>query len=162
MLETFLSQALEWIRVFSYPAIFFVSFLGTSTIFLPFPIYLIIFFSKELGMHPFLVGMLAGIGSALGEFTGYGIGYGGRKLLKKKSRWLKIAEAWFKRNGFITVFIFALTPLPDDVVGIIGGITKYDAKKFFIASLLGKTLLCLSISYLGYLILPHLEGVPLL
>ena len=160
MLESFFLKALEWIRIFSYPAIFFVSFLGTSTIFLPFPIYLVIFFSKELGLHPFLVGLSAGIGSALGEFTGYGLGYGGRKLMKKKSRWLKVAENWFKRNGFITIFIFALTPLPDDVVGIIGGITKYDARKFFIASFLGKTILCLAISYLGYAILPYFRGIP--
>ncbi|MCS7106074.1 MAG: VTT domain-containing protein [Candidatus Aenigmarchaeota archaeon] len=162
LLEAFSSQLLEWIRVFSYPAIFFVSFLGTSTIFLPFPIYLVIFFSRDLGLHPFIVGILAGVGSALGEITGYGIGYGGRKLVKRKIKWLKVAEAWFKRNGFITIFIFALTPLPDDITGIIGGITKYEIKKFFIASILGKTLLCLFISYLGYLTLPYIKDVPLL
>ncbi len=160
MLESFFLQTFEWIKIFSYPAIFFVSFFGTSTIFLPFPTYLLIFFSKELGLHPFLVGLSAGIGSAAGEFIGYGIGYGGRKLIKKKSKWLKIAEEWFKRNGFITIFIFALTPLPDDIVGILGGIAKYDIKKFFIASLLGKTLLCLAISYLGYAVLPYFRGIP--
>ncbi|MEM7825621.1 MAG: VTT domain-containing protein [Candidatus Aenigmatarchaeota archaeon] len=160
MLDFLFSQAAkEWIKLFSYPAILFLSFLGTSTIFLPLPIYLVIFFSKELGLHPFLVGLSAGIGSTLGEFTGYGLGYGGRKLIKKKSKWLKTAEQWFKKNGFITILIFALTPLPDDIVGIIGGITKYDIKKFFIASFIGKTFLCLAISYLGYIILPFLEGI---
>jgi membrane protein DedA with SNARE-associated domain len=101
-----------------------------------------------------------GIGSALGEFTSYGLGYGGRKLLKEKNKWLKVAESWFKKNGFITIFIFALTPLPDDVVGIIGGMAKYDIRKFFIASLLGKIILSLAISYLGYVILPYLKVIP--
>jgi membrane protein DedA with SNARE-associated domain len=88
------------------------------------------------------------------------LGYGGRKLLKEKNKWLKVAESWFKKNGFITIFIFALTPLPDDVVGIIGGMAKYDIRKFFIASLLGKIILSLAISYLGYVILPYLKVIP--
>lgn len=153
--QDFFLFAKDWIVNFSYLGIFLVSLLGTSTIFLPFPIYLIIFFSESLGLNPFVVSVVAGTGSALGEITGYALGYGGRKLLKKKyEKWFKIAERWFKRNGFATIFIFALTPLPDDIVGIVGGMARYEIKKFFLASALGKIVLCLLIAYSGHLIIP--------
>lgn len=156
--QNFFLFAQDWIVNFSYLGIFLVSLTGTSTILLPFPIYLIIFFSEGLGLNPFLVGIIAGIGSALGEATGYALGYGGRKLLKKKyKKWFRIAEKWFKKNGFVTIFIFALTPLPDDIVGIIGGMTKYEIKKFFLASALGKIILCLLIAYSGHLIVPYFK-----
>ena len=158
--ESFISAAESLITSFTYGGIFLVGFLGTSTIFLPFPIYLIIFFARNLGLNPFIVGVVAGIGSALGEITGYAVGYGSRKFLKKKyEKWFERSEKWFEKNGFLTILIFALTPLPDDIVGILGGASKYDLKKFFLASALGKTILCLAIAYSGYLILPYFQEI---
>jgi membrane protein YqaA with SNARE-associated domain len=125
------------------------------------PIFLLIFVAGSM-LNPLAVGIIAGIGSAIGEMTAYAIGFGGRKLFDKKkkkkpakaedsSKWFRRAEEWMhKRGGFVVIFLFAVTPLPDDVIGIICGSIRYDIKKFFIACLLGKIILSLGIAYAGF------------
>jgi len=141
-----------------YLGVFFSSLLGSATVIFPVPIFIIIFTAGAV-LNPFLVGIIAGIGSAIGEVVAYGIGFGGRKLLEKRVEvkkkglgyWLHRGQQWMhRRGGFLTIFIFAATPLPDDIIGIICGSIKYDIKKFFIACLLGKILLSLGLAYAGY------------
>ena len=97
--------------------------------------------------------LAAGLGSAIGELTGYGIGLGGEKIIiKKYPQYKDSLKAWkrkFKERGFILLFLFAVTPLPDDIVGIVAGLLKYDVKKFLIAVFLGKTLMFLLVAYAG-------------
>jgi membrane protein YqaA with SNARE-associated domain len=123
------------------------------------PLFVLIFFAGGL-LNPFLVGVIAGIGSAIGELVAYAVGFGGRRVIDRKKvklkkrglgQWLRRGEAWMhKRGGFFVIFIFALTPLPDDVIGIICGSIKYDIKRFFIACALGKIILSLGLAYAGY------------
>ena len=141
-----------------YLGIFLASLLGSATVIFPIPIFVIIFTAGAV-FNPFLVGIIAGTGSAVGELVAYGIGFGGRKLLGKRIElkkkglgyWLHRGQKWLHSyGGFFLVFIFAATPLPDDVIGIICGSIRYDIKKFFLACLLGKVLLSLILAYAGY------------
>jgi len=138
-----------------YPGIFFASLLGSASVIFPMPTFIIIFTSGAI-FNPLLVGIIAGIGSAIGELVSYGIGFGGRKLLGKRIRikerkWLSRGKKWLRSyGGFFLVFVFAATPLPDDVIGIICGSIRYDIKKFFVACMLGKVLLSLILAYGGY------------
>jgi membrane protein DedA with SNARE-associated domain len=152
------------VYTFGYFGVFFSAFLGSATLFLPTPALLVVFFAGPV-LDPLLVGIIAGFGAAVGELIGYGIGYGvnfGSRLFRKKNyrsikktsdwkKWGKKGEKWFnKYGGFLLTFIFALTPLPDDVIGLIAGYVKYDIKKYFIACLIGKIILCTAIAYAGY------------
>ncbi|MFH0832513.1 MAG: VTT domain-containing protein, partial [Candidatus Aenigmatarchaeota archaeon] len=137
-----------------YLGIFISSLLGSATVIFPLPSFLIVF-GAGAALNPFLVGVVAGVGSAIGELIGYCVGYGGKKLLEKrvkmkKIKWFSRAEKWMKKSGFIVILIFAMTPLPDDIIGIIAGSIKYDVKKYFIACLIGKIILSLFIAYAGY------------
>ena len=148
------------VEVFGYIGLFFASALGSATVILPMPLFALIFAAGAV-LDPLLVGIIAGIGSAIGELIAYVVGYGGRKLFNKRKKtkkskkgllqWIRRAEAWMhKRGGFVVIFLFALTPLPDDVIGIICGSIKYDLKKFFIAVVIGKILLSLALAYAGF------------
>jgi len=157
------------VYTFGYFGVFAASFLGSAPLFLYTPALLVVFFAGSI-LDPLAVGIIAGFGAAIGELIGYGVGYGvnyginifgykpfekGRKEKVKKTskweKWGKRGEKWFnKHGGFLLTFVFALTPLPDDVIGLIAGYVKYDIKKYFVACLLGKVLLCLFISYAGY------------
>jgi membrane protein YqaA with SNARE-associated domain len=55
-----------------------------------------------------------------------------------------------KYGGFLALIIFAATPLPDDIAGIIAGFLKYDLKRFFAAVLIGKVIFHLVLAYGGY------------
>jgi membrane protein YqaA with SNARE-associated domain len=155
MLSDYVLQFQAWAQNFAaewgYLGIFFISFIGNATIFFPLPSIFIVFFFASI-LNPFFLGVLSGFGSALGEFTGYIIGKGGRKLAEREDgKWLKKSEKWVKKHGIFPVLIlFAATPLPDDVVGIISGLINYDLKKFFLAVLIGKIILNLVVAYAGF------------
>ena len=145
------SWVISIIAQFSYVGIFLVSILSTSSIFIPAPLYAIVFFSSTLGLNPLVASISAGLGSAIGELTGYLIGLGGSEIAKekKKSRWVKPFYKYFKKYGFATIVVTAFLPFPFDVVGILSGWSKYDVKKFLIATAIGKIGRCLLLAYSG-------------
>jgi len=57
----------------------------------------------------------------------------------------------FKRFGPIIIFIFALTPLPDDLLFIPLGVMRYKILHAFVPALLGKFASNLIIAYAGRL-----------
>jgi len=136
---------------YGYVGIFLISLIGSSTIILPLPSAAFVFAAGVI-LNPFLVGILAGIGSAIGEFTGYALGLSGRKIMRKKwkKEIAKVEHLFQRYGGFLVILFFAVTPLPDDVTGIIAGILKYPIKKYFIASLIGKIILHLILAYGGF------------
>lgn len=101
-----------------------------------------------------------GIGSAIGEISGYAIGYMGRAVVsKERQRKMDGFLGIFRRYGSLTIFVFALTPLPDDLLFIPLGIMRYNLLKAFIPCLLGKTLMCFALAYGGYMSIGFVESV---
>jgi membrane protein DedA with SNARE-associated domain len=141
------SAVADW----GYLGIFAVSLLSSATIILPAPYFAFVFAAGAV-LNPVFVGIAGGLGSAIGEFTGYAIGLGGRQAIRRKhEKWLGRAEGWAERHGlFAVILIFAATPLPDDIVGILAGALGYGAKKFFVASLIGKLILNLALAFGGF------------
>jgi membrane protein YqaA with SNARE-associated domain len=139
------------IRQYGYVGLFLVSFIGSSTIFFVIPTDIAVFTTGAF-LNPFVVGIVGGFGKALGETIGYALGLGSRKIIEKKyKKEIKKWEKSFRKHGgFFIILFFAMTPLPDDIVGIIGGSLKYPFEKFFIANLIGKIILTLALSYAGF------------
>lgn len=139
------------ITSYSYLGLFISSLIGSGSIILPLPSAAMIFAAGNF-LNPFLVGIVAGLGSALGEVFGYLIGLGGRKVIDKKTKKdVKKWDKYFKKHGgFFIIFLFAVTPLPDDIAGIMAGMLNYPFEKFFIASLIGKIILSLVLAYAGF------------
>lgn len=133
---------------YGYLGIFLVSVIGASTIVVPSPSLVATFVGGSL-FNPLIVGILSGVGTSIGEVTGYLAGIGSTVLIKEDKNYMRV-EKWMAINGFITIFLLAIIPNPlFDLSGIISGATKYSFKKFFIATLLGKTIRFIGISYLG-------------
>jgi membrane protein YqaA with SNARE-associated domain len=102
--------------------------------------------------NPVIVGIVAGVAAAIGELTTYVIGLGGEKVISKKRKEgerYKQATELFNKWGFWAVIIFAFTPLPMDLIGVIAGGLNYNVKRFFLASLIGKIPRNILIAYLG-------------
>lgn len=133
---------------YGYLGIFLVSIVGASTIIVPSPSLVATFVGGSL-FNPLLVGILSGVGTSIGEITGYLAGLGSTVLIKEDRNYKRV-EKWMAINGFVTIFLLAVIPNPlFDLSGIISGATKYSFKKFFIATLLGKTIRFIGISFLG-------------
>ena len=128
-----------------------IGFLSSFTIFVPSPFFVLIF---PLLQHfsPFWLGILFGIGSALGELTGYYTGFFSERIfLKKYEKYLKLVEEKFnKYHPSFVIFIFAATPSPFDAVGLFCGLVKYDIKDFLTFTALGKIIKYWVLAYVGY------------
>ncbi len=141
--------AITW----GYLGVFLVSLLGNASIIFPVPSFLVVFAVGSV-LNPWLVGIVAGLGATIGELTGYVLGFGGRHAIKRKyrkySKGLERVKKWAEDHGMFSVLVlFAATPLPDDVVGIIGGMIRYDIKRFFLAVFIGKVILHVGIAFGG-------------
>ena len=143
------------IEMYGYMGLFVVTFLGSATIFFVLPTDIFVFASAAF-LNPFWIGIVGGLGKALGETVGYVLGLGSRKIIDRKYK--KEAKKWEKmfriHGGFFIIILFALTPLPDDIVGIVAGTLKYPFKKFLLASIIGKVTLTLILAYAGFYGIP--------
>lgn len=131
----------------------FVLVLGLSAVlFLPVPVFAIVVAAASV-LDPFWVGVVAGIASAIGELSGYFIGAGSEKVLKKKGKeglFYKRSGELFKRYGFWGIAAAAIFPItPIDFVGIIAGTLRYGWKKFVIAAAVGKIPRYMIVAYAG-------------
>ncbi|MDH5793254.1 MAG: VTT domain-containing protein [Candidatus Bathyarchaeota archaeon] len=141
---------------YGYFGIFLISLIGALAIIFPIPYTVIIFTLGGLKIgeawvfEPLLIAVAAGIGSAIGEFSGYLLGVGGRKVISDKyKKKMDFLVRVFNKYGPITIFLFALTPLPDDLLFIPMGVMRYSIIKAFIPALLGKFFMNLIVAYSG-------------
>jgi len=138
-----------WLNL-GYFGAFVFSIIGTASIIIPVPYTLLIFWLGVFQLDPILLALAGGTGSAIGEFSGYLLGYYGRKRLSsKRQRRMNYLVQMLDRYGTIAIFLFALTPLPDDLLFIPLGILRYSFVKAFIPALLGKLLMAFIVSYIG-------------
>jgi len=134
---------------FGYLGIFVISFIGSVSVIFPIPYTIVIYLSGAF-LDPFFVAISGGLGAALGEFSGYVIGYTGRTVISEERRKkMKYMVKLFDRYGPAAIFFFALTPLPDDLLFIPLGVMRYPFVKAFIPALLGKMLMTFILAYSG-------------
>jgi membrane protein YqaA with SNARE-associated domain len=141
-----------------YGGDFLVSFLGNATILVPFPYMGATFIlggltdeiTSQFLFDPWLVGIISGIGAALGEMTGYLIGYGGGRLIADKKR-----NAFSEYIGMhpkatpLVIWFLAATPIPDDVLIVPLGAARYSWWKVLIPQFIGKTMFMCAIAWSG-------------
>ncbi|MEM2088484.1 MAG: VTT domain-containing protein [Thermoproteota archaeon] len=165
MLRTLLilQQFLDWMEQLAYQygylGIFLLSFIGAVSVIFPIPYTVIIYLLGSI-LDPFLIALSGGLGSAVGEFAGYILGYYGRTVISEERRrkmdyMLKI----FDRYGVVAIFLFALTPLPDDLLIIPLGIMHYNPVKFLMPCILGKFLMCLILALGGRFSISIIESL---
>jgi len=148
-----IQQLIEWMQylagTYGYFGIFLISLIGALSIFFPIP-YTVIIFTLGGTFEPLWIAVAAGIGSALGEFSGYLLGFGGRRVIgeryKKKMEFLM---KLFDRFGSIVIFLFALTPLPDDLLFIPLGVIRYSLVRALVPALIGKICMNFIVAYSG-------------
>jgi len=153
ILQNMLQQLVEWMQQlaqnYGYFGIFLISLIGALSIFFPLP-YTVVIFTLGGLFDPFLVAIAAGLGSAIGEFSGYLLGFYGRKVISpERRRKMEFMVKVFDRFGPITIFLFALTPLPDDLLFIPLGIMHYSLLRAFIPAIIGKISMNFIVAYSG-------------
>ena len=134
---------------YGYLGAFFISTFGNFTVFFPVPFVLTIY-AFGATLNPLMLGLVCGLGSTVGEFSAYLIGMGGRRVLNERyGTQLETAKKLVEKYGVAVIFLFALLPLPDDLILIPLGMMKFDIKKAIAAMFAGKFLMCSAVAYAG-------------
>ncbi|MDW8064347.1 MAG: VTT domain-containing protein [Anaerolineae bacterium] len=138
----------EWAR-FGYPAVFLISALTNATLILPLPGLAVTTLAGGV-FNPWIVGVVAGLGQAVGELTGYLAGYGGQTVVDNLPRYAQLVR-WMRRFGPWVIFVLALIPNPVfDVAGIVAGSTRMPLWQFLLPCAAGKILKNLIVAWAGF------------
>ena len=98
-----------------------------------------------------ILAILAAITSTLAKQIIFYASYGGRKIISEKTKKRMLPfQRLVKRYGAGAAFFAAATPIPDDLVYVPLGLAKYNPRKFFVATLSGKLILCYVIVILSH------------
>ena len=140
-----------------YLAVMMISFTGAVSIIIPIPYTAIVFFMASIkNLDPLLTAISGGTGSGLGEVTGWILGRFMSKTLES-TKYIKQIKALIRLINMtksryivpIIIFVFALTPLPDDILFIALGILRYNLTYALIPCVLGKIVMMYFVALFG-------------
>ncbi len=123
---------------YGYAGVFLAELVSNATVLFPLPGAVATVVGGALLGNKLLVVLVAGLGAATGELTGYLVGYGGKRFVEKRDEYEAIKRL-FSKIGVAAIFLFSALPLPFDIVGMISGATGLNPVIFFVATLAGKT-----------------------
>jgi membrane protein DedA with SNARE-associated domain len=140
---------LQELKQYGYAAVFLVGLVSNATLILPVPGLAV---SSVMGsvFNPWLVGLVGGLGQALGELTGYMAGYSGQTLVDENPIYDRLTR-WMQRYGTLTIFVLALIPNPVfDLGGMAAGTLRFPLWKFLVSSIAGKVIKNIGFALVGY------------
>ena len=142
-----------------YLGLAIVSFFGSLIPFVPIPSFVLVATmagGEQFDIHVLVV--IAALTSTVAKQIIFYASYGGRKIISEKTKKRMMPfQKLVKRYGGSAAFVAAATPIPDDLVYIPLGLAKYNPKRFFVATLLGKFVL-----YYVIVLISHYMGLSLL
>jgi membrane protein DedA with SNARE-associated domain len=136
---------------YGYLGAFVISVLAGATVFVPIPGILVVFTLGSV-LNPALVGIVSGLGEAVGSIGIYLSGWGGQKAVQNLNHKLVSRFVdWIRRRGEIAVFLMSaiLNPLFYPFTAI-AGMLRFGLVKFFFLCWVGKSVKNTAIAYLGY------------
>ncbi len=132
------------LRSYGYFGVFIINVVGAASILLPSPAAASVLgggalLDDFLGVPAwFWVGIVAGLGEAIGEFSGYAAGYGGRVFFEDRPSYARVRR-WMERRGALTLFLMSTIPNPAfDLIGLAAGAVQMPMRRFFFSVLAGK------------------------
>ncbi len=144
--------------VYGYPGIFVISIIANATVIIPVPGVL---FASAMGavFNPFWVAIAAGSGAALGEISGYLLGFSGQVVIPDTPRYQQLVR-WMQKYGDITILVLAAIPNPAfDLAGMTAGALKMPVGRFLLFTWMGKIIKMMIFAYAGASILSWFPGM---
>ena len=142
-----------------YIGLALVSFIGSLIPFVPVPSFILLATMSVGGQFDIhILALISALTATIAKQIIFYASYGGRRMISEKTKKrMKPFQKLVKRYGGAAAFVAAATPIPDDMVYIPLGLAKYNPKRFFIATLSGKIVLCYII-----VLISHFTGLSIL
>lgn len=143
-----LRDRVQMLQNYGYVGIFLVQLLSSATVILPVP-GVIITTAMGAVFNPMGVAVAAGFGAALGELSGYLVGFSGQGVAERTPIYNRI-EDWMQRYGDWAILVLAFIPNPFfDIAGMMAGALRKPVWRFFLFCLVGKILKMMMFAYGG-------------
>jgi len=144
-----LSDKIKALESWGYLGVFAISLVSAATIILPAPGWASVIAMSTV-LNPYLVGIAAGLGSGLGEITGFVAGDGAAKIVVKNKKDFEKYKKWIRKYDMPAVFILAFIPNPVfDVAGIAAGSAGISITRFLAATIAGRIVRYVLLAYIG-------------
>ena len=158
-------MSIGWVAKFGIIGVLVAAFIAGSTFSvtaIPVPYYLLVLtlptiVAQQWGaLAPIWVGLLAALGTSLGQLITFMIGYGSRGFPEKVSskisgRYYDRAISWAKRHGSLAVFLMSAVFNPLHLPMTIAiAMLRYPPQKFFAFCFLGSAVKSLALAFAGY------------
>ncbi|MBN2470313.1 MAG: VTT domain-containing protein [Anaerolineae bacterium] len=145
-----LANQIQQLQALGYAGAFLIMLLGNATIVLPMP-GLIFVIAMGSTLNPWLLGLAAGPGAALGELTGYLAGHGGVTPVEDTAFYRRFYRS-MDRFGPLVIFILSMIPNPFfDIAGMLAGASHMPWWQFLLSATLGKTVQATALAWAGAL-----------
>jgi len=142
-----------------YIGLALVSFIGSLIPFVPVPSFILLAtmsVGEQFDLH--ILALISAFTATIAKQIIFYASYGGRRMISEKTKKrMRPFQKLVKRYGGAAAFVAAATPIPDDMVYIPLGLAKYNPKRFFVATLSGKIVLCYII-----VLISHYTGLSIL
>ena len=127
-----------------------VNFFGSLIPFVPLPGFLLLAtmsIGNEYDLH--ILALVSAISATAAKQIIFYVSFKGRKIISKKTlKRMRPFQRLVTKYGAAAAFVAAATPMPDDIIFVPLGLAKYNPKRFFISTLVGKIVLSYSIVFL--------------
>ncbi|MFH0884085.1 MAG: VTT domain-containing protein [Candidatus Micrarchaeota archaeon] len=134
---------------YGYLGAFLIALLSSATILFPAPGWAVVI-AMSAALDPIILGVVVGIGSAIGEMTGYLAGEGVRDLMSSRIKESKRMEELVRKYDVAAIFVLAFIPNPlFDVAGVIAGSLKIAWWRYLLSCAAGRILRYILLAFLG-------------
>jgi len=134
---------------YGYLGAFLIALLSSATILFPAPGWAVVI-AMSSTLDPVVLGVVVGVGSAIGELTGYLAGDGVRDIMNSRIKESKKMEEFVRKHDVAAIFALAFLPNPlFDVAGVIAGSLKIPWWRFLLSCAAGRTLRYVLLALLG-------------
>ncbi len=145
----YFSNEIAAFSAYGYAGAFLIALLSSATILFPAPGWVVVI-AMSATLDPILLGLVVGIGSAIGELTGFLAGEGMRDILNSRLKEVKEVERLVKRYDLAAIAALAFIPNPlFDVAGVIAGSLRIPWWRYLAACMAGRVARFVLLAVLG-------------
>jgi membrane protein YqaA with SNARE-associated domain len=153
----YFSKDIAALGAYGYAGAFLIAVLSSATILFPAPGWAAVIALSSV-LDPLLLGIVVGIGSAIGELTGYVAGEGVREIMNSHIRESRKIEELVKKYDVAAIFVLSFIPNPlFDIAGVVAGGLRIPWWHFLIACAAGRVIRYVLLALAGSLTLGFLS-----
>jgi len=140
-----------WMQSLGYAGLFIIGLFTGSVAFIPIPGLILVFAMGSVLLPPF-VGLISGLGEAVGSILVYLFGYGGHVVVHKMpEKYTSMLEQWLRKHGALAVVLISSMISPFFMsLATMAGMMRFGLLKFFILCFVGKSIKNIAVAYMGY------------